>query len=278
MAEATPGLPSHPLRSVAPSSAAPGREREAPPRFQGTLAFALTELRVQGHESLALATSMIVQSVFIVFVWILSPGLLPFALIGAVIFSVFQIGERVLNEAAYVRIDHNLGQLYHASPLTPESYFVGMASGVMTAYLPPVVFLIALAFVVHPFGVFPALVLAGALGFLFLFAASMGYIFSTLFKDSRAIWPYSSLFYNAFGVLPPVFYPLATWKAVIPPSIEPLALMLPPSASAALVTWAEGLTPLSAVEAALAFGSIALEALLLFAFAIFWARRAATER
>ncbi|MDE1881670.1 MAG: hypothetical protein KGI89_14130 [Euryarchaeota archaeon] len=249
-------------------------------RWQGALGFMLTELRVQGHETLALATSMIVQTVFIVFVWVLNRGLLPYALLGAVVFSVFQIGERVTNESAYIRIDHRLTDLYLASPLTPEAYFLGMATGVMTAFLPPVFVLVALIEILHPLTWFAALVFAAVLVALWLFASAMGYIFSTLFLDSRAIWPYSSLFYNAFGVLPPVFYPYAYWKAIIPHSLEPLALLLPPSASAALVTWAEGLplANLSGGEVAMASVAIVVESLGLFLFAVYWARRATRER
>ncbi len=246
-------------------------------RWQGARGFTETEVRVQTHETLALATSMIVQTVFIVFVWLLDRSILPFAMVGAVIFSVFQIGERVTNEAAYIRIDHRLTELYHASPLTPEAYFLGIATGIMIAYLPPVVVLVILTEIVHPMGPLAAGVFALSLVAIWLFAASLGYTFSTLFHDSRAIWPYSSLFYNAFGVLPPVFYPFVVWKAIIPAAVEPAGLLVPPSAAAALITWAEGLTPLSTGEVLTAAGSLTFFALATFAFAVHWARRMARE-
>lgn len=246
-------------------------------RSQRMGSFAFTELRVQGHEVLALATSSVVQTVFVIFVWLLNPSLLPFALVGAVIFSVFRIGESVLNEAAYIRVDHRLTDLYHASPLTPESYFLGMATGMMTAFLPPVIILGILAYVVHPMTVGVLALFVGTLFAVWIFAASLGYVISTRFKDSRAIWPYSTLVYNAFGVLPPVFYPLATWRIVAPPVLEPLALLMPPSAAASLVTWAEGLTTLSSGELLMASVSLVVESLAIFAFALYWARRTATE-
>lgn len=246
-------------------------------RAQRMGSFAFTELRVQGHELLALATSSVVQTVFVIFVWVLNPALLPYALVGAVIFSVFRIGESVLNESAYIRVDHRLTDLYHASPLTPESYFLGMAAGMMTAFLPPVIILGVLTYVIHPMSVGVALLFVGALFGVWIFAASLGYVVGSLFKDSRAIWPYSTIIYNAFGVLPPVFYPLATWRSVAPPYVEPIALVLPPSATAALVTWAEGLTQLSSGEVATAAISLAVECLAMLLFALYWARRTATE-
>jgi ABC-2 type transport system permease protein len=247
--------------------------------WQRTGSFGFTELRVQGHESLALATTSIVQTVFIIFVWLLNPALLPYALVGSVIFSVFRIGEGVLNEAAYIRIDHRLTELYHASPLQPESYFLGMAAGMMTAFLPPVIVLGVIAYWIHPMTPAVLLLFVACLFATWVFAASLGYILSTLFRDSRAIWPYSSILYNAFGVLPPVFYPLATWRAAAPGFLQPLALLMPPSASAALVTWAEGLplTSLSSAQVVTAGLSLAVETLAVFLFAMYWARRAATE-
>lgn len=259
------------VRALLPAE--PARRR----RWSGLYGFAMTELRVQLHETLALATSMIVQTVFIVFVWVLSPGLLPFALVGAILFSVFQIGERVLNESAYVRIDHRLAELYHASPLTPEAYFLGMSMGIMAAYSAPVTALFVLAELVHPLPLLAVGVLLAVMLALWMFAASIGYMLSTTFEDSRAIWPYSSLLYNGFGVLPPVFYSFAEWSRIAPAPVVPLVLVLPPSASAALVTYAEGLTPLSSGEVLLAAGSILVEAVAIFGLAVYWARRAARE-
>ena len=81
-------------------------ETAVPRPFQGLTGFLRTEVLVQAHEELAMATSMVVQGVLLVFVYILNPGLIGVALLGAVIFSMFTMGQRVLNEAAYVRIDH----------------------------------------------------------------------------------------------------------------------------------------------------------------------------
>src|SRR5439155_1536226 len=64
--------------------------------------------------------------------------------------GTFLIGQRVLNEAAYVRIDHKLNELYHASPLSPEGYFVGIAGGMLVAYLPPSLVLLGILQILHP--------------------------------------------------------------------------------------------------------------------------------
>jgi ABC-2 type transport system permease protein len=244
-------------------------------RWKGLGAFAATETRVQFHEYLSIASSILVQVIFIFFMWLLAPrSLLPFALVGSTVFSAFVIGERILDEAAYIRIDHKLNELYHASPMSPESYFLGMGLGVLAAYMPPMVFLVGMANWVHPFTVSAALVLLGALIGVWAFAASLGYALSTLFKDMRAIWPYATLIFNLFGVLPPVFYPLY----IFPAALQPVALVMPPSAAAALVMHTLNLLSLSTGEVVLAALSIIVETLAIFLFTVYWARRFSRER
>ena len=237
--------------------------------FQGFLAFLWTEVLVQAHEVLAMGTSMVVQGVLLVFVWILAPGLLGVALVGAILFSMFTMGQRVLNEAAWIRIDHKATDLYLAGPLTPEAYFLGMSAGILVVYLLPVVLLGLLADAVLGLSVPVAALLVLLAGAVWLFAASVGYVFSTFFRDNRAIWAYASLFFNVFGVLPPVFYPFDRF----PVFLQPLALLMPPSAAAAIAQHAIGTTVLTTGELTLATVGLGAETLLVFLFAIAWARR-----
>ncbi|HXW67841.1 MAG TPA: hypothetical protein VEL82_08225 [Thermoplasmata archaeon] len=237
--------------------------------FRGTAAFLWAEVLQQQNERLAMATSMVVQSVILVFVYILDPSLLGVAFVGAILFSTFVMGQRVLNEAAYLRIDHKANDLYLAGPMTPEAYFLGMSVGILIVYLPPVVLLGVLATLIVPLSVATGLLLLGLSGVVWLAAASIGYIFSTFFRDNRAIWAYSSLFFNIFGVLAPVFYPLGYFPA----ALRPLVLLMPPSAAAALMQSVLGVTQLPPLEVALAAGGLVVEALALFAVAVYWARR-----
>ena len=251
----------------------PTETASAPRAFRGLVAFTECELRVQYHETTAILTSMLTQAVLLTFVGLLAPGLFPIALVGAILFSGFTLGQRTLNEAAYIRIDSKLHQLFLASPLAPESYFLGMAFGVMLAYLPPILVLGGLAyFVLHP-SLAASLVLLGVATSVWIFSASLGYILSTQFRDQRAIWSYSSLLYNFFGVLPPVFYPLA----LFPQLLRPLALVLPPSGGAALVQNALSPGVLASGEAALATVALAGAAGTLLIAAILWARRSVRE-
>jgi ABC-2 type transport system permease protein len=235
--------------------------------------FLATEIRVQLHEWLAIVTGTLTPGALLVFVAILAPELLPVTVIGALVYSMFLIGQRVLNEAAYIRIDHKLNELYHASPLSPEGYFVGIAGGMLVAYLPPSLVLVVILEVLHPLPPLGWLVLAACLIGVWLVSSTIGYVVSTLFKDMKTIWPYSALLTNLFGVVPPVFYPLGRvaieWRSAV--------LLLPTSAAAALVDSAAGLEPITTNEAILAACALFVEAIALFAFGIYWARRTARE-
>ena len=242
----------------------------APSRaFAGTAAFLWTEVIVQGNERMAMLTSMVVPGIILVFVEILNPALISVALVGAILFSTFTMGQRVLNEAAYLRIDHKANDLYLAGPMTPEAYFVGMSVGILIIYLAPTVLLGVLAVGVVPLSIGTGLLLFVLAAVVWLFAASTGYVFSTFFRDNRAIWAYSSLFFNVFGVLPPVFYPLG----LFPAALRPIVLLMPPSAAAALVQSAIGAATLTSGQVALAVGGLAVETTVAFLFAIYWARR-----
>ena len=243
-------------------------------RWTGLGAFIGTELRVQLHEVLSIATGVVVQVVFLVFVAVLARQYLSFTLIGAVVFSTFQIGQRVQNEAAWIRIDHKLHELYHASPMTPEAYFLGMSVGVLLAYSTPIVVLFGAATYLVGLSVPAILVLVGVLGAEFVFTASVGYMISTWFKNMRSIWPYSTLFFNFFGVLPPVFYPLT----LFPTSLQAVVLVLPTAGGTALAEHAAGILALPFGWLLVALVSLIAGAVLAFVGAVYWARRISRER
>ena len=243
-------------------------------RWNGTGVFLATEIRVQFHEWLAIVTGTLTPGALLIFVAVLAPDLIAVTLIGSLVYSMFLIGQRVLNEAAYIRIDHKLNELYHASPLSPEAYFVGIAGGMLVAYLPPSLFVLGILEILHPLNPGGWLVLAACLLAVWAVSSTIGYVVSTLFKDMKTIWPYSALLTNLFGIVPPVFYPIR----FIPMEWRSVVLILPTSGAAVLVNSAAGLEAITGSEAILAATALAVEAAAMFAFGIYWARRMARER
>src|SRR6266566_4261843 len=243
-------------------------------KWSGSGMFLATEIRVQLHEWLAIVTGTLTPGALLVFVAILARDLLPITVIGALVYSMFLIGQRVLNEAAYIRIDHKLNELYHASPLSPEAYFVGIAGGMLVAYLPPSLVLVAVLEILHPLSPLGWLVLFASLLAVWAVSSTIGYVVSTLFKDMKTIWPYSALLTNVFGIVPPVFYPIR----FVPTEWRSLVLLLPTSGAAVLVNSVAGLETISGNEAILAAAALAVESVAMFVFGIYWARRMARER
>src|SRR5205807_9400667 len=155
--------------------------------WAGSGVFLATEVRVQLHEWLAIVTGTLTPGALIVFVAILAPERLPVTLVGALVYSMFLIGQRVLNEAAYVRIDHKLNELYHASSLSPEGYFVGIAGGMLVAYLPPSLVLLGILQILHPLDAVARLTLIVCLLAVWPVSSTIGYVVSTLFQDMKTI-------------------------------------------------------------------------------------------
>src|SRR3989454_11145167 len=243
-------------------------------RWSGSGAFFATEIRVQLHEWLAIVTGTLTPGALIFFVAILAAVLSPVTLIGALVSSMFLIGQRVLNEAAYIRIDHKLNELYHASPLSPEGYFVGIAGGMLVAYLPPSLVVFAILELIHPLGLVAILTLAASLLAVWAVSSTIGYVVSTLFKDMKTIWPYSALLTNLFGIVPPVFYPIR----FVPTEWRWVVLLLPTSGAAVLVNGVAGLETISGNEAIVAAAALAVATRAQVVFRIFLARRMARER
>src|SRR5438067_7236973 len=206
-------------------------------RWGGTGVFLATGIRVQFHEWLAIVTGTLTPGALLIFVAVLAPDLIAVTLIGSLVYSMFLIGQRVLNEAAYIRIDHKLNELYHASPLSPEGYFVGIAGGMLVAYLPPSLVVLGILELIHPLGLVAGLTLAVCLLAVWAVSSTIGYVVSTLFKDMKTIWPYSALVTDLFGVVPPVFYRLGS----VPVGWRSVALLLPSRAAAGVVGSVVGL-------------------------------------
>src|SRR2546428_6160200 len=233
-------------------------------RWSGTGVFVATEIRVQFHEWLAIVTGTLTPGALLIFVAVLAPDLIAVTLIGSMVYSMFLIGQRVLNEAAYIRIDHKLNELYHASPLSPEGYFIGIAGGMLVAYLPPSLVVFGILEFIHPLGLVAGLTLAVCLLAVWAVSSTIGYVVSTLFKDMKTIWPYSALLTNLFGILPPVFYPFSK----VPIEWRSLVLIVPTSAAAVLVNAAPGLAPAPPPEGTGAPGAPPPHAAVLFAFGL----------
>jgi ABC-2 type transport system permease protein len=162
---------------------------------------------------------------FLFFLYVIAPhSVLPFGIVGGVMFTALFTGNAMMNDCAYLRLERQLQQVFITSPMRPLSWILGMALSELAFTLPALgLFIFVLALVV-PFGILTLLALVGVVLLTWLLSTSLGFLLSTFFRQLREIWPIGTVVFTSLSVLPPIFYPLAAipanfrWAAFISPS------------------------------------------------------------
>lgn len=234
-----------------------------PSRGRALPAFLIVGWRWIGRNPAVAIAPILLPFIFLYFLSFISPpSLLPLEIVGAMLFTMQNIGSWVLGDSATWRIECSLQDLFVASPLGRIRYLFGIAFSNLIAMLPALVILaILLAWVGGERGVpmtpFGAVVLAGCLGTLWVLFSSIGIAISSRVTTQRAIWPVSNLTFTILGMLSPLYYPISA----LPPLWQDAARFLPATYAALLVQGALGITPASAVEMALYAGFLGLSTL-----------------
>jgi ABC-2 type transport system permease protein len=152
------------------------------------------------------------------------PSVLPYGIVGGVLFSALFTGNGMLNDCAYLRLERQLQQIFIVSPLRPMSWVLGMALSELAWTIPSLALFIVVLALVVPIGVLGVLGLVGVVLLTWLMATSLGFLISTFFRQLREIWPIGTVVFTSLSVLPPVFYPIAAipadfrWTAFLSPS------------------------------------------------------------
>jgi ABC-2 type transport system permease protein len=162
---------------------------------------------------------------FLFFLYVIAPhSVLPFGIVGGVMFTALFTGNGMLNDCAYLRLERQLQQVFITSPLRPMGWILGMALSELAWTLPALVLFLLVLTLVVPIGALTLLALVGVVLLTWLLATSLGFLISTFFRTLREIWPVGTVVFTTLSVLPPVFYPLAEipanfrWAAFIAPS------------------------------------------------------------
>ncbi len=162
---------------------------------------------------------------FLFFLYVVAPHpLLPFGIVGGVMFTTLFTGNGMLNDCGYLRLERQLQQVFVASPMRPLSYVLGMALSELAFALPSMALFFAVLEVVTGFGAVAFAALLGVVALTWLMATSLGFMISTFFRQLREIWPIGTVVFSVLSVLPPLFYPIASipapwrWVAFFSPS------------------------------------------------------------
>ncbi|HLM70306.1 MAG TPA: ABC transporter permease [Thermoplasmata archaeon] len=195
-------------------------------------------------------TPILLPFIFLYFLSLISPpSLLPLEIVGAMLFTMQNIGSWVLGDSATWRIECSLQDMFVASPLGRIRYLFGIAFSNLIAMLPALAILTALlawagARQGTPLTAFGFLVLVACLGVLWVLFSSIGIGISSRVRTQREIWPVGNLTFTILGMLSPLYYPLSA----LPPLWQDVARFLPTTYAALLVQGALGITPASATQ------------------------------
>ncbi|HLY77541.1 MAG TPA: ABC transporter permease [Thermoplasmata archaeon] len=198
---------------------------------------------------------------FLFFLYVVAPhAVLPFGVIGGLLFSALFTGNGMMTDCAYLRLERQLQQVFITSPLRPISWVLGMALAELAFTVPALaLFLVVLALVVPVSGP-TVLALIGVILLTWLLATSLGFLLSTFFHTLREIWPVGMVVFTALSVLPPVFYPITA----IPASDRWVAYLSPSTFASQLAARAAGL-PVPGISVVPALSSVPVEVVCLVA-------------
>lgn len=221
-----------------------------PSRGRALPAFAVVGWRWISRNPAVAITPILLPFIFLYFLSLISPpSLLPLEIVGAMLFTMQNIGSWVLGDSATWRIECAIEDLFVASPLTRIRYLFGIAFSNLIAMLPALAILtILLAWAGgregHPLTPFVGVVLLGSLAVLWVLFSSIGIAISSRVRTQREIWPVGNLTFTILGMLSPLYYPLSA----LPPVWQDVARFLPTTYAALLTQGALGITPASPME------------------------------
>ncbi|MGA7475650.1 MAG: ABC transporter permease [Thermoplasmata archaeon] len=195
-------------------------------------------------------TPVLLPFIFLYFLSLISPpSLLPLEVVGAMLFTMQNIGSWVLGDSAFWRIECSLQDMFVASPLSRVRYLFGIAIENLIAMLPALAILTALlvwagAREGTPLTPYAFLVLVACLAILWVLFSAVGIGISSRIRTQREIWPVGNLTFTILGMLSPLYYPLSA----LPPLWQDAARFLPTTYAALLIQGALGITPATPSE------------------------------
>ena len=233
-----------------------------PTRGRALPAFGIVGWRWISRNPAVAITPVLLPFIFLYFLSLISPpSLLPLEIVGAMLFTMQNIGSWTLGDSAFWRIECSLQDLFVASPLSRIRYLFGIAFSNLIAMLPALAILaVLLAWVGGMRGVpmtpLGAVALVLALGTMWVLFSSIGIAISSRVTTQRDIWPVGNLTFTILGMLSPLYYPLSA----LPPLWQDVARFLPTTYAALFVQGALGITPATPAQLVLYGGLLGLSA------------------
>ncbi len=223
----------------------PSPARGLPTQGRALPGFLLVGWRWISRNPAVAITPILLPFIFLYFLSLISPpSLRPLEIVGAMLFTMQNIGSWVLGDSATWRIECSLQDLFVASPLGRVRYLFGIAFSNLIAMLPALAVLATLLWWFgrtdgHPLTWYAAAVLFVSLTVMWVLFSSIGMAISSRIRTQREIWPVGNLTFTILGMLSPLYYPVS----YLPPLWRDAAHFLPATYAALLAQGALGITP-----------------------------------
>lgn len=218
-------------------------------------AFALVGWRWIARNPIAMAVPILLPFFFLYFLHLISSSkYFPLEVAGAMLFTTQNVGSWCLGDAAELRLEMHLQDLFTASPLDRVRYLFGIAFSNFVPAIPALIILgIILSFVVK---VSPVtwLILAASIFLVWLLYSAVGLAISSRVRSQMEVWPVGNLVFTSLGIFSPLYYPLS----ILPPAWQAAAHFLPATYAALLVQGSLGFTPMTFQDMLLDSGLLVL--------------------
>jgi ABC-2 type transport system permease protein len=165
---------------------------------------------------------------FLFFIYLFGgPSKILIASLGGLLFTIVNAATMLQTDLLFYKLDLKFQQMIAASPISPMTYTIGLATGNILFTLPGLVIFMAIVIYVSHIGVLQILALSATLLVTWIIFSMFSFLVSTRVREMRDIWPISVMFSIIFGVIPPIYYPIS----ILPQEVQYVAYMVP-------TTWA----------------------------------------
>jgi ABC-type multidrug transport system permease subunit len=235
-------------------------------------AFAVVGWRWISRNPAVTIAPILLPFIFLYFLSLISPpSLRPLEIVGAMLFTMQNIGNWVLGDSATYRVECALQDLFVASPLGRVRYLFGIAFANLIAMVPALAVLSGLLLwesgqLGRTVPWYAWFVIVGCLLILWVLFSSIGIAISSRVTSQREIWPVGNLSFTILGMLSPLYYPLS----YLPPAWQVVAHFLPATYAALLIQGVLGITPASVPSLLLYAGLLVATALAGILLALRW--------
>ena len=202
-------------------------------------------LRVIGRGPSYIIASLSSPLTLLFIVFIISKGaLVKFAIVGGFIGLVASVALSSSGDAAFMRLQLRMQDLYVASRVNPADYMLGLTFSYFMFSLPGIALYAILGYLDHVFTETATIALVGILALLVISTSSISFIVSSSIKHVRNVWGIAGIMSVVMTVLPPTFYPYN----FIPRNVLYVLSISPVTPAAVITQGMFGLSPMLYTE------------------------------